>query len=50
MLLCLKFIYVFTKVKNFEYLDGYSHLCPAKVTRIHDKIRKFPLYMGTSVL
>ena len=31
MLLCLKFMYVFTKVKNFEYLDGYSHFCPVKV-------------------
>ena len=50
MLLCLKFMYVFTKVKNFEYLDGYSHLCPVKVAWIHDKIRKFPLYMGTSIL
>ena len=50
MLLCLKFMHVFTKVKNFEYLDGYSHFCPVKVAWIHKKIRILPLYMGTSIL
>ena len=50
MLLCLKFMYVFKKVKDFEYLDGYLHFCPVKVARIHQKIRKFPLHIGASIL